>query len=321
MYEIAFRKEPTWPDILGTMMSHAPIEPSLDLALESNVADSECENDHGERPLENGEYARIWRHKSLREIDLFRGSYKRHRFARHFHRIPVIGVIDHGVMSSYCRRRHYTIETDTIVLLNAGEIHAPEPGAESGWGMRMFFLNESFVRSLWPNLKAEELRFKEPFVQDPILASLLVRLHLALERPGDRLAFDQLFAQVGEALMERYVVSAPSGAEPDSTANSINRVLEFVEANCHRNLSLADLAQMSPYGPSHFLRRFKESVGLTPHAYLTQVRVEWASAQLRSGKAIADVASTLGFTDQSHLTRQFKRMFGITPGQYAASLA
>ena len=58
------------------------------------------------------------------------------------------------------------------------------------------------------------------------------------------------------------------------------------------------------WGPSHFLRWFKESVGLPPHAYLTQVRVEWASAQLRSGKAIADVASTLGFTDQSHLTRR-----------------
>lgn len=157
--------------------------------------------------------------------------------------------------------------------------------------------------------------------QDPILASLLVRLHVALERPGDRLVFDQLFAQVGEALMERYIVSAPSVSEANSTNNSISRVLEFVEANCHRNLSLADLAQVSPYCPSHFLRRFKESVGLTPHAYLTQMRVEWASAQLRSGKAIADVASTLGFTDQSHLMRQFRRMFGLTPGQYAASLS
>jgi AraC-like DNA-binding protein len=32
---------------------------------------------------------------------------------------------------------------------------------------------------------------------------------------------------------------------------------------------------------------------------------------------LAEVATTVGFTDQSHLTKHFKALLGVTPGQYA----
>jgi AraC-like DNA-binding protein len=37
--------------------------------------------------------------------------------------------------------------------------------------------------------------------------------------------------------------------------------------------------------------------------------------------SLAQVALTVGFTDQSHLTKHFKRIVGVTPGQYTGSRA
>ena len=63
---------------------------------------------------------------------------------------------------------------------------------------------------------------------------------------------------------------------------------------------------------------FRDTTGLTPHAYLTQFRIEMATLLLRSGGSFADIANAMGFTDQSHFTKTLKRILGVTPGQYVS---
>jgi len=77
--------------------------------------------------------------------------------------------------------------------------------------------------------------------------------------------------------------------------------------------------KLRPAGLTSFqlIGLFKRVV--TPHAYLTQIRVRVARERLRQGVPIAAVAGETGFYDQSALTRHFKRSFGITPGQFAAA--
>lgn len=283
------------------------------------ASDSEIMSDHGERPLEEGDYARIWRHTSLPGVELFRGSYQKYRFARHFHRVPVIGVVDRGLMSSYFRRGNHLLEPGTVVLLNPGEIHAPAPGGVSGWSMRMFYLEEDFLRSIAPDLSLQRLRFRKPYVQDQELASQLIQLHLSMQRGGERLQFESTFLEIVSRLVDRHIEMPGLNSVPKPEQSAIRKALEYLEANCARNVSVTELSKLSPYGPSHFLRIFKEVTGLTPHAYLTQFRVELAIAQIRSGKALVEVANMVGFSDQSHFTKRFKRIFGLPPGQYAAA--
>jgi AraC-like DNA-binding protein len=96
----------------------------------------------------------------------------------------------------------------------------------------------------------------------------------------------------------------------------INRVKEYLNAYYGRDITLDDLAEVAQFSPYHLLRTFRSSVGLTPHAYLIQIRIEEGKRLLRTGNPISDVSATTGFTDQSHFTRHFKRIMGITPGQY-----
>ncbi len=75
------------------------------------------------------------------------------------------------------------------------------------------------------------------------------------------------------------------------------------------------------YSPKHvannpFLRLFKASTGLSPHAYLMMRRLELAKHLIQQGKTLAQAAYDAGFADQSHLPRHFKAAYGFTPGQF-----
>ncbi|GGG72211.1 AraC family transcriptional regulator [Edaphobacter dinghuensis] len=278
--------------------------------------ESEVQHDHGDRPLMDGDRARIWRHAGLDGVELFQGSYQNYEFARHFHRVPAIGVVDRGAMSFYCRSANHVLGRGTVLLLNPGETHAPSPADSLGWSFRVFYLDKTFLKSMASDASMQTLRFKQPFVEDRELASSLFRLHVALERDGDRLHFESLLCSIFSRAVERYSESVNRDAEPELDKTSIGTALQYMEANYRQNLSLAELAALSPYGASHFLRMFKEIVGLTPRDYLTQFRIEMATSLLQLGMPLVDVAYMAGFTDQSHFTKKFKRVLGVTPGQY-----
>jgi AraC-like DNA-binding protein len=82
-------------------------------------------------------------------------------------------------------------------------------------------------------------------------------------------------------------------------------------------LQLEDLAGAEGLTTFQLIGLFKRTVGLTPHIYLTQIRLGAACRALRRGAPIAKVATETGFYDQSALTRHFKRCYGITPLQFA----
>jgi AraC-like DNA-binding protein len=71
----------------------------------------------------------------------------------------------------------------------------------------------------------------------------------------------------------------------------------------------------------HLARCFKKQLGLPPHAYLTQLRLQRARRLLAGGLGLAEAAAAVGFYDQSALSRHFKKIYGVTPGQYAKAVA
>ncbi len=80
--------------------------------------------------------------------------------------------------------------------------------------------------------------------------------------------------------------------------------------------ALAKEAFMSEY---HFIRVFREKIGLTPHRFLMQNRIRKAQRLLERGCPLAEVAFAAGFYDQSHFNRQFRYWLGLTPMEYKAA--
>jgi len=104
-------------------------------------------------------------------------------------------------------------------------------------------------------------------------------------------------------------------------ARGIARVVDYVEGNIDQDLRLASLAAVAAMSVYHFARSFKETVGLSPHAYVLSRRIARARAMLHQSDAgLAAIALACGFSSQAHLTSTFQLCLGVTPGDYRRSM-
>jgi len=92
--------------------------------------------------------------------------------------------------------------------------------------------------------------------------------------------------------------------------------VEFIHVNLNEKITLEDLATVCGCDKFQVIRRFRQVLGTTPHAYIVETRVHRAAQLLKSGEPAAEVASEVGFVDQSHLIRYFKRHVGTTPKRF-----
>lgn len=103
-------------------------------------------------------------------------------------------------------------------------------------------------------------------------------------------------------------------------AYKLNKVKDFIEERLAEDLSIADLAAVVHMSQFHFARTFKAATGNSPHRYLTQRRIERAKVLLGVTKlSVAEIAYSVGFTNQSHFIAQFRKAIGTTPQNYRNS--
>lgn len=104
--------------------------------------------------------------------------------------------------------------------------------------------------------------------------------------------------------------------EPASNEYAVRTVKEYLAANLSEKVSLDELSEMAHLSRYHLLRVFQGVVGLPPHAYQNQLRVDLGKKLLVDGLPISQAAAEAGFADQSHFSRVFKQYTGATPKQY-----
>jgi len=122
-------------------------------------------------------------------------------------------------------------------------------------------------------------------------------------------------------LYRRHGSPRPPGRVPGVERACIGRVVDYLRAHYAETIVLDDLAALAGMSAFHFLRSFKKEVGLPPHAFLTQLRLQQARRLLAQGLGQAETAAAVGFYDQPALSRHFKKIYGVTPGQYARAVA
>lgn len=167
------------------------------------------------------------------------------------------------------------------------------------------------VRSLSPRL---------PF-EDPFLTALLGCLREEIRRgyPGGRMYGEALTAALVAHLLRREPGGFPptNGGPRGLSRPQLRRLDAFMREHLAEDISVKALAELAGLSPFHFVRVFKQTTGLTPHRYLLERRLERARELLRCRSlALAEVAITAGFCDQSHFTLHFKRAYGLTPGEF-----
>jgi AraC family transcriptional regulator len=96
-----------------------------------------------------------------------------------------------------------------------------------------------------------------------------------------------------------------------------HRVLQHIDIHLCGDTSLAKLASIASLSEFHFLRAFKAEMGVTPHQYVMDQRVQYAKVLLQQCNVdLTSVALECGFASHQHLATAFSRAVGKTPSEY-----
>lgn len=98
---------------------------------------------------------------------------------------------------------------------------------------------------------------------------------------------------------------------------TLNRAIQRLRSEVETDLSLAALAPDADLSRFHFRRAFKESTGLSPHAWLRQHRLEQVMEMLRvSDDSIVSIAVALGYSSQMAFAAAFRKLTGESPSDW-----
>ena len=101
------------------------------------------------------------------------------------------------------------------------------------------------------------------------------------------------------------------------SVEKIKRVLSYIRENYQRSISIEEIAGVCYYSKSHFMKFFKESMGMGFIQYLNDYRLSVASQMLlATGTSVLEIAEKTGFENLSYFNRMFKKKYGVSPGQF-----
>lgn len=136
---------------------------------------------------------------------------------------------------------------------------------------------------------------------------------------GGRLYTESLAHLLAIHLLRQYCAFKPvlKQYQGGLSQHSLQQVLDYIHTHLEQVISLSKLANTAGVSKYYFIKLFKRSMGITPHQYLIQQRVEQAKRLLkRSDLPINEIALQCGFTGQSHLTKTFQDASSVTPKAY-----
>ena len=231
-------------------------------------------------------------------------------FVRHFWvprwRLPAGVVVEQGVLE-------YP-SANLVIDADAAALYGPEPGRGrqrlegTGWAFGVL-LQPGVARRLLARPVREVIGRSVPVEKLRVAdaAAMTSRVRDAVARGDDEGAC---------AVFESWLLA--QRLELDDDARLVRRVVELAETD-RTVLRADDLARVSGLGLRSLQRLVREQLGLTPKWLIRRYRMQEAAAALASPTPppLAELAASLGFTDQAHLTREFRAVIGETPRRYA----
>jgi AraC-like DNA-binding protein len=215
------------------------------------------------------------------------------------------------------RGGYQVVPVRTLAVIMPGEVHTPRDCDDRDR------VSAHLVLYVHPAMVSDDSglpNFGDLVVDDPDLVRRFARLHAVLSGPSSvsasALDTDVRLLSVLTRLTGRHAGAGRPRPAP-SAHRAVRRAQDYLHDNRAANVSLAELADVSELSPFHLTRLFTADVGMPPHSYQVQLRIEHAKRLLLGGGSVSDAGHEAGFFDLSHFTRHFKRHVGVPPGSYA----
>lgn len=260
----------------------------------------------------------FWRDPDLPGVEVRYSNYHKDAFKNHTHDEFSIGFIDSGRTSFVLAGETYNAHGGHLILIPPGAVHACNPDPDSNMAYHMFYVDPAWLESVAGEVFGREVGlpvFPSPVVDDPAQVDLWRTLHKVIVDGSGQLEKETLLVQGLADLISRHAEFGQA-EDPADAHEAVALVKTHLSEKLSDKVSLDDLAEVAHLSRYHLLRVFQDAVGLPPHAYQNQLRVDLGKKLLADGMAISQAAVEAGFVDQSHFSRVFKQLTGATPKQY-----
>jgi len=240
-------------------------------------------------------------------------------YIKHAHEEYSIGLVQKGNSSFWCEGKVVKLMPRTLVLIPPGAIHVCSPDQNNMWEFKMLYLNETWVGNLlnnhphnsinYPSVNYEFLNSKL-FTRTNQLLDSLANSSNSFEKESNIISF---FSQI--------IRWKKSNINTDNKKirHKLLLIREYLHSCFLEKITLDQLEHISGLSKCHIVRSFKEEFYISPHLYLTLLRINYAKIELRKQAQISLIAQNTGFYDQSHFDKVFKRYVGVTPQKYQIS--
>jgi AraC-like DNA-binding protein len=177
------------------------------------------------------------------------------------------------------------------------------------------FANQTFGGMAW--YRKAELPPSIGF-RDSAIETALQKIAIELKQP-DPISVTMVESQITQLFVQMVRLHGISRepAKGGLSSFDLKRAVAMIESLSDERPTLADLAKEVGIIRFHFCRAFKQSRGMTPHAFIAKRRLEQSADMLRSTNLSAtEIAMECGFGSSSHFTIAFKRAFGACPTEF-----
>lgn len=246
-----------------------------------------------------------------------RYSNSNKHYKEHIHETFSIGVNLFGDSLYTNKENKYSFKPNMFAIINPLDVHSCNCIGDENNEYYMLYLDKTWCfqlqKELDPSLKEfktyskEILEDKELYIEFLELNKLLFSNELSISKECEIIKFfTKLFSK-----------DLKSTKLEDSLAKGeLKPILEYFDKNYKSNITLNNLSSKFNLNTFYIIRLFNESLKISPHQYLLNLKINRAKELLKQNYSLVDTALECGFTDQSHFHRNFVNIVATTPRKF-----
>lgn len=261
--------------------------------------------------------ARYWLDRRIDGLSCLHADFRTHDYAPHIHDEFVVAMTEVGGSEFKSRGETQEAKTSLLAVFNPHEAHSGSMAHSPRWRYRGLYFAAPAVRRVTSAIGMEiDPHFTRNLFCDTDLITSFLRLHHALDEGAETTRLEELLVASFGELVRRYSTERAEKDPSGPDLHAVSSAIDLIHDRHSDELKLDEIARAAGMTTFQIIRLFKQATGLTPHAYLTQVRLKATIRSLKGGESTADAALAAGFYDQAAFNKHFKRTFGITPMQW-----